>query len=190
VGFLALPLLASAGPQFSSPGWHYGAPLFPFLVWAAAGGVQRLPRRLQALHAPALLITFALISAWILGPPATGRLTTSTVGAEDARAALALIHPGDGVAAGDPLGAHLAGRRELRLAPFPLATVPVTFPLSATALSQTPADVARIDAVVVVQRDGGRGPQVNDAVQGSPWLDEFPYRVRFGDVFVYRRTAP
>ena len=84
VALLALPLLASAGPQFHYPKFHYGLVPLAFLLVAAAAGLQRLPERLQR-HTAAWLVLTAIGSFWLLGPPGTHELTKTAIPAADAR---------------------------------------------------------------------------------------------------------
>jgi len=67
---------------------------------AAGAAFGRMPERLLHPHGTFLLIACTLAGFWITGPPGTTALTKEAPDAAAARAALRLIHPGDGVAAG------------------------------------------------------------------------------------------
>src|SRR5581483_11297324 len=67
---------------------------------------------------------------------------------------LALVRPGDGVAAGPTLGAHVAHRDELLMYPFPFYAVKPQVPLTAKAQEVDAATAAGIDVMIVTAPDG------------------------------------
>jgi uncharacterized membrane protein len=189
VGFLMLPLLASAGEQFHSPAYHYGGPLLPFLLVAAGAALGRLPEPVVSRPAPALLIVCSVTAFILIGPMATGMLTNPAVDPAGARAALALIHPGDGVAAGSSLGAHLAHRDQLIMYPYPFYALDPQIPLSAKAREVDAATAATIDAVIIPAPRSAKAQAILDGFTTSPFARDFVLAGRFTDVLVYRRSV-
>src|SRR5581483_11871723 len=185
---MMLPLLASDGTQFHSPAFHYGAPLLPFLIVATGAALARLPERVLVPHAAGLLIACSLCGFYLFGPPNTGILTKAAPPPSGARAALALVRPGDGVAAGPTLGAHLAHRDELLMSPFPFYAVKPQVPLTAKAQEVDAATAAGIDVVIVTAPDGPASQAILDGFTSSPYARAFRLEGRFGDVLVDRRS--
>jgi len=181
-----LPLLASAGSQFHSIRFQYGAYLFPFALLAAASAVPRARRAAAVLDDPKLAVagTGALLVA--AGP--LGQLTTHVAPARDYQRALAHIAPGETVIATDEIGPHLAHRDGLLLFPFAVAAVGAEFPLPAAARTSTPEKVAAIDAIVVGPVLHPESAPAYEAFARSPYLADFPYVTHFGRVTLYRRT--
>jgi uncharacterized membrane protein len=185
----ALPLLASAGPQFHSAQWHYGAPLFPLLLGAAVMGLAG--RRFADPAKVALCLgSAALVGAYVFGPMATHALTRPTVPAGDAQAALALVGPEDVVVADDDLGPHLADRRDLVMFPYPFTDPHPSFPLTAAAREVSASKAATVDTVIArLSPTRARATYVTDFL-ASPWLADFHLAGRFGDVAVWKRFRP
>jgi len=185
---LALPLFLSAGVQFHSPHFHYGAPLLPFLLLAAATGIDRLPRavatRPHFVAAALVLGTLATFVRW--GPPDTHTLTRPVARAADIRRALHRIRPTDNVVAGFNLGAHLAHRRSLLPFPAPFTQGRHDFPLKASVRHVSAARVARIDAVIVDRHELKHTRRAFAAFLASPYLVGF-HHYQYGDVLLWLR---
>ncbi|MEW6476350.1 MAG: DUF2079 domain-containing protein [Actinomycetota bacterium] len=182
----ALPLLASAIPQFHSVHFHYDAYLFPFLLLAAASAVPRAHQVAAALDNPKLAVVGSGALLVAAGP--LGQLTTTAAPISDYRRALAQIGPDETVMATDEIGPHLSHREQLLLFPFALAEVTPAFPLPAAARTSTPEKAAAIDAVVVGPVLHPEQAVAYDAFARSPYLADFPYVTRYGQVTLYRRT--
>jgi hypothetical protein len=188
-GVMILPLLASAGTQFHSPKFHYGAPILPFLLVAAGAALARLPERLREPHAYGLLATFTAIGFLMFGPPATQILTKDAPDASGARAALRLVKPDEGVATGNSLGAHIAHRDQLLMYPFPFYDVEPQLPLTPKARRVDAATAATIDAVILAAPREPQAQKILDGFTSSPYARDFYLQARFADVLVYRRTG-
>ncbi|HVW32621.1 MAG TPA: DUF2079 domain-containing protein [Acidimicrobiia bacterium] len=189
-GIMMLPLFASAGTQFHSPKFHYGAPILPFLLVATGAALARLPERVVSLHAPVLLIACSVLGFWIVGPPATGALTKDAPDAAGARAALKLVRPGDGVAAGTSIGSHVAERDQLLMYPYPFYNLTPQLPLTAKAREVDAKTAATIDVVILTAPREAEGQQILDGFLSSPYARDFHLEGRFADVLVYRRAGP
>jgi hypothetical protein len=182
----ALPLLASAIPQFHSVHFHYDAYLFPFLLLAAASAVPRAREVASTLDNSKLGVVGGGALLVAAGP--LGQLTTTAAPIGDYQRALAHIGRDETVMATDEIGPHLSQRDGLLLFPFALAEVSPAFPLPAAARTSTPEKVAAIDAVVVGPVLHAEQRVAYDAFARSPYLSEFPYVTRYGGVTLYRRT--
>ncbi|HVW32622.1 MAG TPA: DUF2079 domain-containing protein [Acidimicrobiia bacterium] len=181
-----LPLLASAGAQFHSIRFQYGAYLFPFALLAAASGLPRARRLAAALDDPRLAVAGTGALLVCAGP--LNQLTTTAAPIADYQRALAHIAPGETVMATDEIGPHLAHRDGLLLFPFALAPAVPEFPLPAAARTSTPERVATIDAIVVGPVLHPESAAAYEAFARSPYLAEFPVVTRYGPVTLYRRT--
>ena len=172
-GAVALPFLVADDPNLHALSFHYEAPVFPFLLLAAATGIHRLSAERARVAGRVLIPAFTLIVLVALGPLDTKSLTDRTVGAADARRALSTIDATDRVVAGDQLAPHLSQRPFLLPYPYPFAHAGQSFPVSASVARVSPAIAATIDAVVIGSRS-------------TPDLAGFtPHR--YGSVVVYRR---
>ena len=189
VGFLMLPLFASAGSQFHSPKFHYGAPVLPFLLVAAGAALARLPKRLPERPVAGLLIAATVVGFLLIGPPATQMLTSPAPDAAQARAALKLIHPGDGVVAGTSMGAHVSERDQLLMYPYPFYALQPLIPLSAKAKEVDAATAATIDVVILAAPRDAKSQALLDEFTSSPYARDFHLVGRFTDVLVYRRSG-
>lgn len=189
VGALILPLLASAGPQFHSPKFHYGAVVLPFLLVAAGRALAVVPERLRHPHAAGLIVGTSLIGFLVLGPPSTGMLTQTAPDAAGARAALRLIGPSDGVAAGTSMGPHLAERDVLIMYPYPFFDLQPTIPLSAAARRVDATTAADIDVVVLMAPRNHESQRILDGFVASPFAGDFRFEGQFGDILLYRRSG-
>ncbi len=184
--FVALPVLASTDPNFHSPAFHYGAPIVPFLLLASAGCLARWEpdlRRVKFVAAP-----LAAIGIAGFGPLGTRTLTASTVNIADARAAVATIRPGDGVAAANAFGPHLADRELLLPFPFPFVDVPLRFPLDPRVTSTSAKSQEGVDVVIGVAPARGEGGAMETFMDSDVARNEFEL-TRFGDVLVFRRIT-
>lgn len=180
-GVLALPLLASAGLQFHDPRYHYGVVLFPFLLWAAAGGLEGLePARCRAWVRHWLPI--GVITAFLLVGPTW--MLPERVDPTSAARAIATIAPDERVAATNRIGAHLAHRETLVLFPYPFLEARALFPFSAEA--RTAAEPADIDVVLIEPRRTPEDWRVFWAWERSEEREAFTLEW-IGDVRVYRR---
>jgi uncharacterized membrane protein len=189
-GLLMLPLLASAGTQFHSPKFHYGAPVLPFLIVAAGGAAARLPKWIEDRHVAVALIGASVTAFLLVGPPATQSLRQVAPGAAGARAALKLVRPGDGVAAGTSIGAHVSQRDQLLMYPYPFYDLAAQIPLSAKARQVDAATAATIDVVILAAPQNAKSQEILDGFTSSPYARDFHLQGRFDDVLVYRRTGP
>jgi uncharacterized membrane protein len=181
-----LPLLASAGSQFHSIRFQYGAYLFPFVLLAAASALPRARSVAAALDDPkwALAGTGALLAA--AGP--LTQLTAPVAPRSDYQRALSAVAPGETVMATDDIGPHLSHRDGLLLFPFAMAEVSAQFPLPAEAKISSPERAAEIDVIVVGPVVHPESAPAYDAFNRSPYLAGFPFVTRYGKVTVYRRT--
>ena len=184
-----LPLLASAGPQFHSPKFHYGVVVLPFLIVAAGAALPRVPERLRQPHATGLILGASLIGFFVLGPPSTGVLTQVAPDAAGARAALELVKPSDGVVAGTSMGPHLAERDLLIMYPYPFVDLEPRIPLSATARRVDSATAARIDVVLLMAPRDPKSQRILDDFAASPYAGDFRLQGQYGDIVVYRRAG-
>jgi len=188
-GAMMMPLFASAGTQFHSPKFHYGAPILPFLLVATGAALTRLPERIRDPHAAVLLIAFTLVGFYVVGPPGTEILTKDAPSPAGARAALELIRPGDGVAAGTSMGSHVAERDQLLMYPYPFYNVKPQLPLTAKAREVDAATAATIDVVILAAPRDAQGRAMLDGFTSSPYARDFHLAGRFADVLVYRRSG-
>lgn len=184
---ITLPLLASGAEQFHSPGFHYGAFVFPFLLAAAA---SRAEVPLRVWRNPVLLPGCALALLLAIGPFGWRNLAKPTVDRQDARQALALVQSDDYVIATNGFAPHLSHRDDLRIFPFPLAVAEPGFPLPPRARSVSPEEASAVDVVVFHTPLHRSDLPAHDAFGDSPYLDQFPFVSHFGEVTVYRRTPP
>jgi uncharacterized membrane protein len=190
LGVLMLPLLASAGSQFHSPQFHYGAPLFGFAFMAAAIGARSIPERIRSPHATVWLIGAALSSQLIAGPTAAHILPRETVSSTDARLALELVRPEDGVATSATLGPHLSQRDLLMPLPFPFVDVQLSFPLSRAVARASAARARDIDVIVFPTAVTKAEQRYLDLIKTSPYLADYEVVGRFKTILVYRRIKP
>lgn len=196
---LALPILAAEDPNFTSPAYHYAAPLVPFLLAAAASTLGTNPvwgrktapgaavRPQTRLAMAGVVVAMAGAGFAAVGPPATGALRIPHADATDVARALATITPTDRVVATNYVGAHLAHRE--RLLPFPAAIAPVawTFPLDPRVTAATEETRDNIDVVIVSWPVIGTEADVMD--QAVAQLDKSGFEPeQFGTVTVYRRN--
>jgi len=181
-----LPLMASAGSQFHSIRFQYGAYLFPFALLAAASGLPRARRAAAVLDDPKLAVvgTGALLVA--AGPLA--QLTAPVASIGDYQRALAHISGGETVMATDEIGPHLAHRDGLLLFPFAMAAADAHFPLPAAARVTSPEKAAAIDAIIVGPVVHPESAPAYEAFARSRYLAEFPYVTHYGRFTLYRRT--
>ncbi|HZQ78230.1 MAG TPA: DUF2079 domain-containing protein [Acidimicrobiia bacterium] len=181
-----LPLMASAGSQFHSIRFQYGAYLFPFALLAAASAVPRARRAAAVLDDPKLAVAGTAVVLAAAGP--LGQLTAPVAPTADYQRALAHIGPHETVMATDEIGPHLSERADLLLFPFAVAAVGADFPLPAAARTPSAAKAATIDAIVVGPVLHPESAPAYEAFARSPYLAEFPYVTHFGAVTLYRRT--
>lgn len=186
---LALPLLASAAPQFHSPKYHYGVLFIPLLLLAGAAGLARLPERLRP-QAGLWLAAATLMSSYLLGPLQTGAFTEPTIDSADARAALSHVLPSDTVVASSDLGAHLAHRDVLKMFPYPLADGRPDFPLTADVREVSAGAAAEVDVILATAPRTAKAQRTWEEFVASPFLGDFQVVSRYGEVTVYRRAAP
>jgi uncharacterized membrane protein len=174
-GFVALPFLLADDTNLHTLRFHYQAPVFPFLLLAAATGISRLTAERARVTGRLLVPAFTVLVLLALGPLDTKSLTDETVAAGDARRALSSVDPTDRVVADDQLAPHLSQRSFLLPYPYPFARAHQQFPVAASVARVSPEVAATIDTVVI-----GSKP--------TPDLPGFtPHR--YGTVVVYRRTS-
>jgi uncharacterized membrane protein len=188
-GVMMLPLLASAGTQFHSPKFHYGAPVLPFLLVAAGAVLARLPDRIREPHACFLLVGCTAIGFFLFGPPATAILTKDAPDPAGARAALRLVKPGEGVVAGTSLGSHVSQRDQLLMYPYPFYALKPQLPLTPKARQVDAPTAATIDVVLLAAPREPAAQEILDGFTSSPYARDFYLQGRFADVLVYRRSG-
>jgi uncharacterized membrane protein len=173
--FVALPFLAAQDANLHALSFHYEAPVYPFLLLAAATGLGRLGADRARVAVRGMVPAFALIVLVALGPLDTKALTDKTIRAGDARRAIASVAPSDRVVADDVLAPHLSQRAFILPYPYPFARAGQSFPVAASVARVDPRLAATIDAVVV-------------ASGATPDLPGFAPR-RYGTVVVLRREG-
>jgi len=181
-----LPLMASAGSQFHSIRFQYGAYLFPFVLLAAAGGLPRARRTAAALDDPKFAVAGTAALLAVAGPLAS--LTAPVAAPGDYQRSLAHIGAGETVLATGEIGPHLSQRDHLLLFPFAMAEIGADFPLPAEARNPSPAKAAAIDAIVVGPVVHPESAPAYEAFARSPFLAEFPVVTHYGRVTLYRRS--
>ena len=174
-GFVALPFLVADDPNLHSLSFHYEAPVFPFLMLAAATGITRVTDERARVAGRVLVPAFTLLVLLALGPVDTKSLTDETVAVADARRALSSVGPNDRVVASDQLAPHLSQRAFLLPYPFPFAQAHQQFPVASSVARVSPEVADTIDAVVIPSK-------------GTPDIPGFTPS-RFGTVVVYRRNG-
>ncbi len=184
---MMLPTLLASDVNFHSPAFHYGAPIAPFVFLAAAGA---LTKPIRHPRAGAVGISLGIVGFVFIGPVTTGALTSPTINPADARAAMATIKPTDGVASGNDLAAHLAGRDVLKPFPLPMLAADPTFPLDPKVLDHSAKAQSEID-VVVVAADSVNGVNKSMAklLKTEAFQEQF-VEEDFGTVRLFRRVAP
>jgi uncharacterized membrane protein len=191
LGFVwAVPILAAA-PVLARGGfdrYHYGAPVFPFLLLAAAGGASRLPARLPRQALAVWVVPFAIASFLVSWPIGAYVFNVSAPGRESATIALGLVRPEDSVVATDTIGPHLSHRDVLLLFPYPLAEGDQLFPLDPTVTEVSPEAVARVTVIVVYEGASSSSRSVMQAFLLSPFLREFDLVFSRDGLSVYRRV--
>lgn len=187
-GFVALPTLLAADPNLHSPAYHYGAPILPFLLLAAAHTASRVSneagRRVLFFGAP-----LAAASFFLVGPMTTGALTMAAPNAADVRAALKTVRASDVVVASGFVAPHVANRDTLIPFPFPFFSATHTFPLDPRVTSTSPARQHTVDVVVLAPSDLEGNSVVKKFLQDPVIVNGYTEQ-RFGDVLVFRRHAP
>ncbi|HUG64696.1 MAG TPA: DUF2079 domain-containing protein [Gaiellaceae bacterium] len=128
LALVAVPqLLANALSDFRSmtdPRYHSVAAVIPFLIAATVFGVARVGAPRRGLAAGAILVCSVTL-ALVVGPwsravgatPLGGRESVPAERIAALRAAVALVPDGAPVAASNPAGAHLSGRRYIYSVP-------------------------------------------------------------------------
>jgi len=186
---LALPLLASAGPQFHSPQFHYGILFIPLLLPAAASGFTRIPERIRP-HVGLWVVTATLLGFYLVGPLQTAAYTRPALDPADARQALSLVQPEDTVVAADSLGVYLAHRDRLLMYPYPFAEGRPTFPLTARATEVSARAAAEVDVILTTAPRSPKAERLWREFLSSASLDQFRVVGRFGEITVFRRVGP
>ena len=181
-----LPLMASAGSQFHSIRFQYGAYLFPFALLAAASALPRARRTAAVLDDPKFAVAGTAALLALAGPLPS--LTAPVAAAADYQRALAHIGPAETVMATDEIGPHLSQRDHLLLFPFAMAEVGAEFPLPAQARTPSAEKAATIDAIVVGPVVHPEAAPAFEAFARSPYLKDFPFVTHYGRVTLYRRT--
>ena len=183
--FVSLPVLAAHDTFFHSYAFHYGAPVVPFLLLAAAGGAARL-RAADAARVPRVAIPVGVLALAVFGPAVSGAFAAETVQRSDLARALTYVHADDVVSASDKIGAHVADRVTVLPYPFPFVKVPVAFPLDprVTSTDQTVKD--SVDVIVVSRPTTDSAKQFFAKLTAMPDMQRFE-RIDVGSVIVLRR---
>lgn len=185
--FLAAPILLADDPFLTQPTFHYGAPLLPFLVWAAVDGIPvvrrlipRPDRALQTAVAMVLALSFVLF-----GPPRNERFDAPPFDPSDAAAAFATI-PGDAsVVASNNLGAHLAQRETLVEFPWISTTRRCDDGVVLSHLGTFDVD-APIDVIILHTEDAEFYAELLDQIADSACGERLGDPEAFGEVLVWR----
>lgn len=186
-GFMALPSLAADDTFLHSPAFHYGAPLVPFVLLAAAGALAT--SRAEARRRASLVLgPVAFAGLCIVGPGLTNVFAPSTFAAADARAALATIAADDHVVASHSLGSYVADRVNLGSFPYPFVEHTPNFPLDPDVTTTAPSAQRAVD-VVVVQKPS-KPDSVFEEFLEAPVIQREFRREDFGTVLVFRRITP
>lgn len=186
-GFVAMPNLLAVDVNLHDYSLHYGAPVTPFLILAAAGGLARFNPQ-QARRWAGAALPIAVCSLMLLGPPAVRSVTQRVVDRDDARAAVALVRPGDVVTAGDGLGTHVAHRNTLLPYPYPFVSQDMGFPLDPQVRSISRASKEAVDVIIVARPRSRHALAVLRRVLTTDAAQEFE-RTEVGSVLVFRRRA-
>jgi uncharacterized membrane protein len=186
--FVALPALAANDANFHSPKFHYGAPVVPFVVLAAAGGLHVLGSRWDRRKLAFIAAPLTAMAYFMAGPAATQALTEPTIDARDARAAIATLRPTDRVVAGTAIGPHVADRVELLPFPYPFTPANLKFPLD-DRVTSTAATVQHNIDVVIASNLGWASQDLIDRVAAVPEIHDHFVRTDFGTVTVFRRQT-
>lgn len=187
-GFVLLPNLLANDTNLHDYSLHYGAPVTPFLILAAAGGLACFDFN-QARRWATAALPIAAACLMILGPPTVGSVTHATVDPADARAAMALIEPGDVVTAGDGLGTHVAHRETVLPYPYPFDAARLGFPLDPRVRSTSRATQESVDVVILTTPRYRRAKEILRRVEANPEIQEHFVRTDFGTVTVFRRAT-
>jgi len=185
-GFVALPNLLANDPNLHSYGFHYGAPVAPFLILAAAGALTRVDFE-RARRWAFAAVPIAASCLVVLGPPASRALSKPTVSAADARAAMALVRPGDVVSSSERIGTHLANRVTLLPYPYPFVDSPPKFPLDPEVLSTSRAKQDTVDVVVTANPRSAKGKSLLQRVLSAEGAADFEM-TKVGDLLVFIRA--
>jgi hypothetical protein len=127
----------------------------------------------------------AALAFALVGPPATGTLTNWAPKASDLHAALKLVKPTDGVAAGSLIGPHVADRDVLIPFPWPFLSRKINSALDPRVKSTSATARAKIDVVIIVN------PPMPSSLKKKflqlPEVQEHFTEYDFGTVSVFRR---
>lgn len=182
---MAMPMLAAADDNFHSYGFHYGAPVAPFLVAAAAGGLARLTAERAKMFATAAF-PIAVASLAMFGPYHASAFSTETLDSEDVARALTAIRPDDVVSASNGIAPHVADRDHLIPFPYPFINAKQEFPLDDRVTETTPEAQAKVDVVVVNEAKWNRLMRRRvEAVMNDDFVKQ-----DFGSIAVFRRIKP
>lgn len=185
--FVALPSLGADDANIHSPLAHYGAPIAPFLLLAAAGALRYFSDGLRERVA-AVAVALSVSAFAVIGPVGNDTLTWDSVDPGDARAAVAFIQDGDAVVANNVIGPHVAHRDVLLPFPFPFVKANVLFPLDERVQSTSLAKQRRIDAVIIGNRRA-KSRRLLRSLMANPEISARFDRTDFGTVTVFRRRT-
>ena len=185
--FMALPVLVANDPFLHSPSFQYGAPIFPFLLLAAAG---TLPKLKDDWYRRAALATAPLVALGFLasGPLMTQTLSLPTANASDARVAMRMIKPNDVVVASNEFASHVADRNELIPFPFPFLEASHEFPLDPRVTSTSEARRATVDVIIASRVTKGTGELIGQLLRDPDVTSQFT-TTSVGDIVVLRRIG-
>lgn len=185
--FVALPSLVADDRYLHSPAFHYGAPIAPFLILAAAGALAKANEAHVRRFVVAVL-PMSMAGLVLVGPALTGLFRPMAFTPEDARAAIATIKPEDRVVAADNLGAYVAERDVLKPYPWPFVDRKANFPLDPDVTDHSVEVQEQVDVVIMAKK--ANSPSVRAKLLNAPEIKEHFVEEDFGTVVVLRRVTP
>jgi uncharacterized membrane protein len=192
LGFIWLLPLLAASSALAPAGlhqYHYGAPIFPFLVLAAASGVTRLRPDLRRVAGFAVLVPLSVATFVLVQPLQVSFASLPRPDPQDVAAALRLIPAGAGVSASDAIVPHVSHRDVLLPFPYPFARGGQSFPLAPTVTEVSARAAARVDVIAFYTRFSPSTRRTIQALSRSPYFSGFELVYDRDGMFVYRRDT-
>jgi uncharacterized membrane protein len=181
-----------AATRFSQGGlsaYHYGAPVFPFLLLAAGTVAYRARHRVVEFLAPVGLATFAVASLVATNPFYSWISHYRAPPRSIATAALSEVLPGDRVTATATLGPHLSHRVLLLPFPYPFMRGDDLSPTDSRVTRVGAQYAAQIDAIAIYVRGNSPSPAVLRAFLRLPALRQFDLVFDREGVLIFRRAS-